>query len=121
MATNISGFLILNMSRESRIRTVPWPLPPRPFYEEAFGGWLGRVAARYQISVEMPWKTSISAEPPALGTAGWILFPVVCQPMPKLIVCTNIPMLQPTHEVPDGFFDTTMLWYSAVFRGEADD
>jgi hypothetical protein len=32
-----------------------------------------------------------------------------------------MPKLQPAHEVSDGFFDTTVLWYSAVFRGEADD
>nr|WP_175812885.1 hypothetical protein [Burkholderia contaminans] len=30
-----------------------WPIAPRPFYEKAFGGWLCRVAARYQMSVAM--------------------------------------------------------------------
>jgi hypothetical protein len=27
---------------ESRTSTVPWPLAPRQFYEEAFASWLGR-------------------------------------------------------------------------------
>ena len=29
----------------------PWPVVPRPFLEEPIGGWLGRVAARYRMSV----------------------------------------------------------------------
>jgi len=28
-----------------------WPVAPRPFDDEAFGGWFGRVAAKYGISV----------------------------------------------------------------------
>ena len=30
----------------------PWPVAPRPFDDEAFGSWLGRVAARYRIGVD---------------------------------------------------------------------
>ncbi|HEX7907792.1 MAG TPA: TniQ family protein [Paraburkholderia sp.] len=55
----------------------PWPVAPRPFFEEAFGSWLGRVATRYQISVGMLWETSTGLELPNLGKAGWILFPPV--------------------------------------------
>lgn len=29
-----------------------WPVAPRPFAEEPIGGWLGRVAARYCMSVD---------------------------------------------------------------------
>jgi len=29
-----------------------WPVAPRPFAVEPIGGWLGRVAARYRMSVE---------------------------------------------------------------------
>ena len=29
-----------------------WPAVPRPFADEAFGGWLGRVAGRYGITVD---------------------------------------------------------------------
>ncbi|MEM5331965.1 TniQ family protein [Paraburkholderia sp. JHI2823] len=64
------------MSRETLPDAVlPWPVAPRPFFEEAFGGWLGRVAARYQISVRMLWERSVPTALPTLGTAGWILFP----------------------------------------------
>jgi TniQ len=55
----------------------PWPVAPRPFFEEAFGSWLGRVATCYQISVGMLWETSTGLELPNLGKAGWILFPPV--------------------------------------------
>ncbi|VVD31069.1 TniQ family protein [Paraburkholderia dioscoreae] len=67
------------MSAESPSNVVPWPIAPRPFYEEAFGSWLGRVAARYQVSVAMLWEVATSEELPALGTAGWILFPPISQ------------------------------------------
>lgn len=30
----------------------PWPCVPRPFADEAFGSWIGRVAGRYRISVD---------------------------------------------------------------------
>ncbi len=29
-----------------------WPATPRPFPDEAFGGWFGRVAGRYGITVD---------------------------------------------------------------------
>lgn len=29
-----------------------WPAAPRPFPDEAFGGWFGRVAGRYGITVD---------------------------------------------------------------------
>ncbi|MGZ2747243.1 TniQ family protein [Burkholderia stagnalis] len=54
----------------------PWPIAPRPFFEEAFGSWLGRVAA-YQVSVSMLWETSTGLELPDLSRAGGILFPPV--------------------------------------------
>ncbi|WP_084534258.1 TniQ family protein [Paraburkholderia dilworthii] len=65
------------MSAGSRSNSAPWPVAPRPFYEEAFGSWLGRVAARYQLSVGTLWEISVSEEMPVLGTAGWILFPAI--------------------------------------------
>ncbi len=65
------------MSADFPSSVVPWPIAPRPFFEEAFGGWLGRVATRYQVSVPMLWEMSTSETLPVLGTAGWILFPPV--------------------------------------------
>ena len=29
-----------------------WPVVPRPFADEAFGGWLGRLAGRYRMTVD---------------------------------------------------------------------
>jgi TniQ len=29
-----------------------WPSAPRPFHDETFGGWFGRVAGRYGITVD---------------------------------------------------------------------
>src|SRR6218665_303639 len=29
-----------------------WPVVPRPFDDEAFGSWFGRIAARYRIRVD---------------------------------------------------------------------
>lgn len=29
-----------------------WPAAPRPFHDETFGGWFGRVAGRYGITVD---------------------------------------------------------------------
>ena len=65
------------MPAESRSNPGLWPVAPRPFYEEAFGSWLGRVAARYQVSVGALWEISVSEEMPVLGSAGWILFPTI--------------------------------------------
>lgn len=55
----------------------PWPLAPRPFGEEAFGSWLGRIASRYQLSVIQTWEINQLGTFPALTSAGWILFPAV--------------------------------------------
>ncbi len=64
------------MLRESRISApVPWPLAPRPFDEEAFGSWLGRVAAKYRISVAALWEVSVDEPCQRFENVGWILFP----------------------------------------------
>jgi hypothetical protein len=34
------------------MRDSTWPAAPRPFPDEAFGGWFGRVAGRYGITVD---------------------------------------------------------------------
>ncbi|WP_251031703.1 hypothetical protein [Paraburkholderia strydomiana] len=59
----------------------PWPIAPRPFFEEAFGSWLGRIAARYKTSVGLIWETGTGMQMPALTKAGWILFPPVSSPI----------------------------------------
>lgn len=71
----------LSMSRALPFDTPqPWPVAPRPFFEEAFGSWLGRVAAQYQISVRMLWESSVGTALPTLGNAGWMLFPALAGP-----------------------------------------
>ena len=67
------------MSAKSCSNVVPWPIAPRPFHEDAFGGLLGRVGARYQLSVVMLWQMSVSELVSSLGTAGWILFLSISQ------------------------------------------
>ncbi len=34
------------------MRDSPWPVVPRPFADEAFGSWFGRLALRYRIGVD---------------------------------------------------------------------
>ncbi|WP_250494070.1 TniQ family protein [Caballeronia sp. GAWG1-1] len=53
----------------------PWPVSPRPFADEAFGSWLGRVASRYQLSVAQIWEFHRLGEFPTLANTGWVLFP----------------------------------------------
>nr|WP_165106198.1 TniQ family protein [Caballeronia sp. SBC2] len=55
----------------------PWPFAPRPFDEEAFGSWFGRIASRYQLSVIEAWKINQLGTFPTLTNTGWILFPSV--------------------------------------------
>lgn len=35
-----------------RTPEAPWPVAPRPFLDEAFGSWFGRLAARYRMTVD---------------------------------------------------------------------
>src|SRR5471032_1947307 len=78
--TNASKCGISNMLRESPSNApLPWPLAPRPFDEEAFGSWLGRVATKYRISVAALWEMSVDQPYPHLENVGWILFPCVEQ------------------------------------------
>jgi hypothetical protein len=57
------------------IELRPWPVVPQPFPEEAFGGWLGRVAARYRMAIGALWGTLDVGPLPALRFSGWLLFP----------------------------------------------
>ncbi|MEI6003433.1 TniQ family protein [Paraburkholderia bengalensis] len=59
---------------QARVNFRPWPYAPRPFDDEAFGSWFGRVASRYQVTVEMAWEINGLGPLPALTSVGWILF-----------------------------------------------
>ncbi|EKS71800.1 TniQ family protein [Caballeronia zhejiangensis] len=52
----------------------PWPFAPRPFDDEAFGSWFGRVASRYRLSIDRMWVANQLGPLPSLTNAGWILF-----------------------------------------------
>ena len=58
-------------------RVRPWPVAPRPFEDEAFGGWLGRLAAKYRIGVAQLWASGQLGAFPDLTRSGWLLFPPV--------------------------------------------
>lgn len=69
----------------------PWPVAPRPFDDEAFGSWLGRLAARYQIRVEQLWRVGELGAFPVLTNAGWLLFPPMDeQVLIRLALLTHI-------------------------------
>ncbi|WP_416046821.1 TniQ family protein [Cupriavidus basilensis] len=55
----------------------PWPIAPRPCDGEAFGGWLGRIAGKYSITVEQLWSHADIGPIPALTYWKWLLFPPV--------------------------------------------
>jgi hypothetical protein len=85
------------MLRESRtIAPVPWPLAPRPFDEEAFGSWLGRVVAKYRISIAVLWEMSVDEPIPLLENVGWIMFPRVGQNYPGSIIRARTIECRPT-------------------------
>ena len=53
----------------------PLPVAPRPFPQEAFGGWIGRVASCYRMSVrEFAQQMELDLKG-LLGGAGWLLLP----------------------------------------------
>ncbi|SPS03043.1 TniQ family protein [Cupriavidus taiwanensis] len=58
-------------------RPRPWPVAPRPFEGEAFGGWLGRLAAKYYLTVEQLWTQANLGPMPTLTQRKWLLFPPV--------------------------------------------
>ena len=55
----------------------PWPVSPRPFPEEALGSWLGRVAARYRMSVQHLCHEHELQLDLETSRAGWLVLPVV--------------------------------------------
>lgn len=66
-------------------------MAPRPFDDEAFGGWLGRLAATYRISVSQLWASGHLGEFPCLPRCGWLLFPPVDEPvLARLAALTHV-------------------------------
>ena len=51
----------------------PWPVAPRPFADEPLGGWLGRVASAYRITVEQLWSDAGLLGALPRPCAGWLM------------------------------------------------
>jgi len=70
LTSNTPGTAYFNQTR-------PWPVAPRPFDGEAFGGWLGRLAGKYSMTVEQLWTHADLGPMPTLTRWKWLLFPPV--------------------------------------------
>ena len=53
----------------------PLPVVPRPFQDEALGGWVGRLAARYAISVEQLCSEYCLPIAHVATPVGWLFLP----------------------------------------------
>lgn len=54
---------------------TPWPIAPRPFFDEAMGSWLGRIAGCYRMRVSQ-LDSDYELELPLGATrAGWLVMP----------------------------------------------
>ena len=63
----------------------PWPVAPRPFPEEAMGSWLGRVAARYRMSVLQLCEDYGLSLAKGASNGGWLLQgPINAQELARL-------------------------------------
>lgn len=58
-------------------RPRPWPVAPRPFDGEAFGGWLGRLTGKYYMTVEQLWTHADLGPMPILTQGKCLLCPPV--------------------------------------------
>lgn len=61
------------------IEAKAWPVAQRPFPEEALGSWIGRVAARYRVSVEQLCEDGAIELDMSGDGLGWLL-PAPMQP-----------------------------------------
>lgn len=83
----------------------PLPVAPRPFDQELLGGWIGRIAARYRMTVdEFAVQTGIELDG-YNGGAGWLLLPP--QPAGSLqlladIACLDVAALKAI-EIPENW------------------
>ena len=63
------------MSRAALNSRRPLPVAPRPFFQEVFGAWIGRIASCYRLTVrEFAQQMRLDLEG-LLGGAGWLLLP----------------------------------------------
>ena len=65
------------MLPEHGLELAPWPVSPRPFFDETMGSWLGRVAGRYRISVAQLNADYLLQLPLTTTRAGWLVMPPI--------------------------------------------
>jgi hypothetical protein len=70
------------MWQKPAFEATPWPVAPRPFPEEAMGSWLGRVAARYRMSVDQLCDDHQLELKSDTSGAGWL----VQRPLPDTTI-----------------------------------
>lgn len=74
MARSRSRLHTWNMLQSPRSEQRPLPVAPRPFDAEVLGGWIGRIAARYRMSVQaFASKCELDLQTP--DGQGWLLMP----------------------------------------------
>lgn len=78
MARNRSRLLIWNMSHSLISEHRPLPFAPRPFDAEVLGGWIGRIAASYRMSVQA-FAATCELDLQTADGQGWLLMPELPQ------------------------------------------
>jgi hypothetical protein len=71
------------------------PVAPRPFHDEALGGWIGRLAAQYGISVAQMCTEYCLPIPLKSTPIGWLLIPrLPVEELERLAWLTRIDIAQ---------------------------
>lgn len=80
------------MPPEFMRKQSPWPITPRPFFDEAIGSWLGRIAGCYRMLVPQLNSDCALDIPLASTHAGWMLMPPL-----EINVLQNLGRLERIH------------------------
>ncbi len=59
------------------LELAPWPVSPRPFFDEAMGSWLGRIAQCYRMRVSQLNADYHLNLPLEATRAGWLIMPAL--------------------------------------------
>jgi hypothetical protein len=94
MVRSASRKLIWNMSPSLITEHRPLPFAPRPFDAEVLGGWLGRIAARYRMSVQA-FAAACELDFHGSDAEGWLLLPrLPARTIERLAALTRISVQQ---------------------------
>lgn len=86
-----------------------WPVVPRPFDDEAFGSWFGRIAARYRIRVdELASAAGVSLDHEGL----WLVSrPPQGQALQRLAMLCRLPARVIDAMAPQTLVVSRRFWY----------